>query len=472
MVWDINLLQHQNKKILSTKKFRNSLIFKLTAYMVVFTTILIIILFNYLNQPYTAEGELEAQEAYLYASMVEKWGSPPNLNQAKSDIRNINLNCAIFELNQDWDDSLNGYGEPYWTSDANFPDSIFSPWTYYEDFEELGVTLPVNKNGDTTFVQLGLINQTNATAVAYNDYVYYFGSTSLPPPGDELDLIISLIAIITLVIILYVSLRKFLTPVLLMKQRVYEFEKGDLDSTIPIEGEDELASLAKSVNKMTENIKILLNQKQMLLLDVSHELRTPLARMQLLVEMIPEHKNISKLKEEIILLEGIISNLLLSDKLSTPYTDLELSKISMPRLMEKVKKMFPDTNNKIKIMNEVPNVIIEVDELKMMLAIRNLLDNAIKYSQNTEKMCEIVFSQDDNYLSISVTDYGKGIKKEDIPKLTEPFYRGDKEYNVKGFGIGLTIVKKVIEAHNGELIIKSEDEKGATFTLRIKTQKG
>ena len=77
-------MQHQNK-ILSTNKFRNSLIFKLTAYMVVFTTILIIILFNYLNQPYTAEGELEAQEAYLYASMVEKWGIPPNLNQVKSD---------------------------------------------------------------------------------------------------------------------------------------------------------------------------------------------------------------------------------------------------------------------------------------------------------------------------------------------------------------------------------------------------
>ena len=86
-----------------------------------------------------------------------------------------------------------------------------------------------------------------------------------------------------------------------MKQRVYEFEQGDLDSKIPITGRDELASLAKSVNKMTENIRILLNQKQMLLLDVSHELRTPLARMQLLVEMIPNHKNIVKLKEEILL---------------------------------------------------------------------------------------------------------------------------------------------------------------------------
>tara|TARA_Y100000994_G_scaffold211137_1_gene185323 strand:- start:2272 stop:3102 length:831 start_codon:yes stop_codon:yes gene_type:complete len=275
-----------------------------------------------------------------------------------------------------------------------------------------------------------------------------------------------------LIIILYVSLRNFLSPVLLMKQRVYEFENGDLDSTIPISGQDELASLAKSVNKMTENIKILLNQKQMLLLDVSHELRTPLARMQLLVAMIPEHKNTIKLKEEIVLLEGIISNLLLSDKLSTPYTDLQLSKISMPRLMDKVKEMFPDNDNKIKIITEIPNVTLEVDELKMMLAIRNLLDNALKYSEyNNKKQCEIYFKTNSNILSISIKDFGRGIKKNEIPKLTDPFYRVEKEKNVKGFGIGLTIVKKVIEAHNGKLIIESEYGKGSVFTLEINIYK-
>ena len=435
--------------------------------MVIFTTVLIIILFNYLNQPYTGEFELEAQEAYLYGRMVENWGIPPNLKDVQTDIDNMNLNCAIFELSQDWVDERGGYGTPYWASAINFPDSIFSPWTYYEDFEAVGVTLPKNEYGDTTFVQLGLINDLNATAVSYNGYVYYFGSSSPPPPGEELDWVLSIVAIIILIIILYISLRNFLAPVLLMKQRVYEFENGDLDSTIPISGQDELASLAKSVNKMTENIKILLNQKQMLLLDVSHELRTPLARMQLLVEMIPEHKNITKLKEEIILLEGIISNLLLSDKLSTPYTDLELSEISMPRLMEKVKRMFPDTNNEIKIIGKIPNVIIEVDELKMMLAIRNLLDNAIKYSQSAKKACEISFAIADNDLHISILDYGDGIKKEDIPKLTDPFYRANKEHNIKGFGIGLTIVKKVIEAHKGKLIINSKHSEGSTFTLKL-----
>ena len=440
--------------------------------MVVFTSILITILFQYLNQPYTGEGELEAQEAYLYSQMVESWGTPPNLNLVKTDIKNINLNCAIFTIDQDWNSEKNKYGTPYWSSQNNFPAGIFSPWTYYVDFADEGINLPQNNNGDTTFVQLGLINQTNATAVTYGNYVYYFGSSSPPPPGEELDWVLSIIAIIILIIILYISLRNFLAPVLLMKKRVYEFENGDLDSTIPITGQDELASLAKSVNKMTKNIRILLNQKQMLLLDVSHELRTPLARMQLLVEMIPKHKNTVKLKEEIVLLEGMISNLLLSDKLSTPYTNLQLSKISMPRLIDKVKEMFPDDDNKIKIITEVPNVTLEVDELKMMLAIRNLLDNAIKYSEyNNKHQCEISFKIINNLLSISIRDFGRGIKTDEISKLTEPFYRAEKEKNIKGFGIGLTIVKKVIEAHKGKLIIESDYGAGSVFTLEINIYK-
>ena len=77
---------------------------------------------------------------------------------------------------------------------------------------------------------------------------------------------------------------------------------GDLDSKIPILGDDELASLSRATNKMIENIRYLLNQKHQLLLDVSHELRTPLARMQLLIEMLPEHKNIFRLKNEVSLL--------------------------------------------------------------------------------------------------------------------------------------------------------------------------
>ena len=85
------------------------------------------------------------------------------------------------------------------------PEERMDPWKEslkcYEDFADEGITLPTNNMGDTTFVQLGLIDQTNATSVTYNNYVYYFGSSSPPPPGEELDWVLSIAAIIMLIII-------------------------------------------------------------------------------------------------------------------------------------------------------------------------------------------------------------------------------------------------------------------------------
>ena len=119
----INSLQRQNK-IFFFRKFSNSLIFKLTAYLVVFTIILIIILFNYLNQPYVEDDALDAQEGYLYAKMVESWGSPPDTNKVQKDISNISLNCAIFTLDEDWTYE-DGWGSPYWSSKISFPNGDF-----------------------------------------------------------------------------------------------------------------------------------------------------------------------------------------------------------------------------------------------------------------------------------------------------------------------------------------------------------
>ena len=84
-------MQHQNKKAPFTKIFSNSLLFKLTAYMVGFTVMLIVIMFYYLNQPYALDDALNAQDGYLYAKMVESWGASPDIVQIQEDIENINL---------------------------------------------------------------------------------------------------------------------------------------------------------------------------------------------------------------------------------------------------------------------------------------------------------------------------------------------------------------------------------------------
>jgi len=263
-------------------------------------------------------------------------------------------------------------------------------------------------------------------------------------------------------------IQRYLHPVRLIKRRVFALEDGDLESEIPVLGDDELASLSRAVNKMIKNIRYLLNQKQQLLLDVSHELRTPLARMQLLLEMLPKHKNISRIKSEVALLEGMISNMLLSDRLSTPYQDLDRSQIKFKRIMEKVLAMFPNRDELIYISGEMPNVSLNVDELKIILAIRNLIDNAEKYAL-ADKKIKLSFSLNADYLTINIRDYGSGISDENIEKLTTPFYRiiKDGENKRPGFGLGLTICKKIIEAHDGELNISSKIGDGSTFSLKI-----
>ena len=255
---------------------------------------------------------------------------------------------------------------------------VFFSWTFPEDFEQHGVFIPLE-------VDMGTIGDRPSTAVADDKFVFYL-SVNYTEPSELSNFILASILTIISMIGLNFFIQRYLRPVQLIKERVFALEDGDLESEIPIFGDDELASLSRAVNEMIRDIRYLLNQKQQLLLDVSHELRTPLARMQLLIEMLPEHKNIGRLKNEVLLLEGMISNMLLSDRLSTPYQDLDVSLIKLPRIMEKVSAMFPNHKELIEIVGGIPSVDLHVDELKISLAIRNLIDNAQKYAFSETKI--------------------------------------------------------------------------------------
>jgi signal transduction histidine kinase len=252
-----------------------------------------------------------------------------------------------------------------------------------------------------------------------------------------------------------------------MKNRIEALEAGDLKSKIDIIGEDELADLSYSMNKLIEDINTLLENKHQLLLEVSHELRSPLARMQLLIAMMPDHKNLTKLKEEVEFLEGMIGNLLLSDRLSLPYSKLDLQKFSTQDILGKVMDMFPSNRDRVKIENKIPDELVYIDETKFSLALRNLLDNAFKYSKLQEKADIELMVVKNGDIEFQVKDSGIGISKIDIKKLTEPFFQANQTVSTKGFGLGLTICKKIIESHKGRLSIESEPEKGSIFILYL-----
>ncbi|MDB3868656.1 HAMP domain-containing histidine kinase [Candidatus Marinimicrobia bacterium] len=450
----------QRSKIGYFRKLSRSLYFRLGTLLLGFTFILILVLYYQFNNSFNLQNSiLDSQEAYYYSKMVESWGTPPDTNLIKQDIENLNLNCIMFRLEDDFTDEQ-GYGDIYWSS-SNAPDpEVFYTSLNHDELLQHGVFIPLQ-------VDFGIMGEKTSTAVANDEFVFYFGMDYTVPSALPDFILASILTIISM-IGLFFYIQRYLYPVQLIKERVFALEDGDLESEISIIGDNELASLSHAINKMIGDIRYLLNQKQQLLLDVSHELRTPLARMQLLIEMLPEHKNIGRLKNEVLLLEGMISNMLLSDRLSTPYQDLDVSSIRLSRLIAKVMSMFPNQDEIIMIIGDIPSIELNIDELKITLAIRNLIDNAQKYAFFGKKI-HLSFNVDSDKLLINIKDFGPGISEENIKKLTTPFYRIIKEGENKrpGFGLGLTICKKIIESHNGSLSIFSKVGNGSTFSLML-----
>jgi signal transduction histidine kinase len=119
-----------------------------------------------------------------------------------------------------------------------------------------------------------------------------------------------------------------------------------------------------------------------------------------------------------------------------------------------------------KISDPLPS--IKVDRRSLSQAINNLIDNAIKYSSKVKQVYVHAFTEK-HHLIIAIQDFGIGIKKEETNKVFERFYRGGDELTrkVKGSGLGLTLVKQIVEAHHGTIQVESESERGSTFSIKL-----
>jgi len=340
----------------------------------------------------------------------------------------------------------------------------------FSDSDTLGLLYDIEIPVYVSFGELYVHNQNYiATFALYNEYEYLLAIDEYLPSDVTTKFIPGSIVTLLAIFLLFIVIRNYLQPIQLMKNRILLLEKGDLDSNIPIIGEDELADLSKEMNKMIKEIKDLLTRKQQLLSEVSHELLSPLARIRLLTEMLPEHKNKDRLANEVQFLKGMVTNLLMSDRLSGPYANMDLTNIELENIIDKSIAMFPESESKITVLEKIPNLILNIDVTKISLALRNLIENAIKYGDEGKKIEIKVKLFNKEWVDILVKNYGKGISKENIDKITIPFYR-IKDQNItkkSGFGMGLSITKKIIDAHNGELLIHSKLNNYTQFIIRL-----
>ena len=405
---------------------------------------------------------LDAQEAYFQYKLIESWGSKPDTSLIAKELNNIKIKGMIYALDGDTlceNDTL-----LHWTNLQN----PISPCNYlsYNDTEYLGEVYNIQFEERVSFGEFFFEEQYLQTAYIEYPPFKYFLIADYVAPLDLYTIFPSLILAFALMSLLFFIVMRFLFPLNLIEKRIKSLEKGDLESTIPVVGSDELAVLTQNFNKLTSDIKQLLRQKERLLSDVSHELRTPLAKIKLAIAMMPEHKKKESIDKQIKTLDSLITNILLSDKMASAYSNLKIEKTDLNQLIQKALELTSIKNVKL---NVHKNTNLSVDIVKSSIAIKNLIENAFKYSPENSSIV-VKGKQTKNETIIEVIDEGPGIPEEQLKKITKAFVRipGSKE---SGFGLGLSICNKVMAAHGGSLKIKNVPGGGACFALHFPLDK-
>ncbi|MCK4431824.1 MAG: hypothetical protein KAW19_11060 [Candidatus Aminicenantes bacterium] len=214
---------------------------------------------------------------------------------------------------------------------------------------------------------------------------------------------------------------------------------------------------------------------------ISHEFKSPLTSIRQLAEMlqtgrVPSEERRQKyydtLLEQSERLSLLTDNVLNFAKMEEGRKEFEFEKADIGALLKEVVSAVQDRVShedfeiKLKIENSLPSIM--ADSAAISQSITNLIDNAIKFSGKAKKIVVKSFTED-LYLVISVQDFGIGIKKEELGKVFDRFYRGGDELTrtVKGSGLGLTLVKQIVEAHHGKVHVESEPGQGSTFSMKL-----
>jgi len=295
--------------------------------------------------------------------------------------------------------------------------------------------------------------------------------------------------IITNGLLSYYVARSIIKPIKILKEAALNIKNEELDKSVIYEGKDEFLDVCQAFEEMRirlkdslhEQLKYEENRKE-LLSNISHDLKTPITAIKGYIEGIRDgiadspdkvEKYIDTVYAKSILMNDLIDRLFLFSK-------LDLNRIQFNFQTIDALSFFTDTCEELKFdypglemrfeYSELKSVPVSADSVHLHRVIMNLIDNAVKYTENDNPVVIIRISQADDMVTIEVEDEGKGISEEYLPYIFERFYRTDKARSsmTEGSGLGLSISKQIIAAHGGEIKAESTPGRGTKiiFTLR------
>jgi len=300
--------------------------------------------------------------------------------------------------------------------------------------------------------------------------VLNLGPVKMPTrPRYEAFLRISIFAFLALVIFIWVwPISRDLDA---LKKSTISFGKGEFNSQAPQAKTITIAPMINAFNMMAERIKRLIDAHKELSSAVSHELRTPLARTKFALQMLStikdetrQQKYLLQINNDVNELDALINEMLLYATFDNERPKLVIESLSIIELVNNLVRQQTQFGGDIVIDNQVGNLKVECDPHFIHRALSNFITNAIKYGKNQIKISLI---SQHGLCTISVDDNGDGVSDEFKTVIFDAFSRGDQSRNKEtgGFGLGLAIVRRIMEWHQGNVAITDSPLGGASFKI-------
>jgi signal transduction histidine kinase len=303
----------------------------------------------------------------------------------------------------------------------------------------------------------------------YGPYQYLFSTRqNLPVEAEELHIIL-LSTVLTIILgISLLLIWKILMPVRRLTAGMREVSGGNLDYEVEVRTGDELGELARSFNEMRERIRAMLRSREQLLLDVSHELRSPLTRIKVALEYLDDSGTRGNIAEDVLEMEKMVTEILETERLDRNGDILLREETGLAALLREVSEELQIPSGEI-IFNAADDVRVQADRRLARMLFRNVLENARKFSEPGSGPVTVTVRNEAGSSVVEVRDRGIGIPPEELPFVFEPFYRVDRSRSRKtgGYGLGLSLCKKIAEAHGGSMEIESAQGEGTVVRVTL-----
>ncbi len=294
-------------------------------------------------------------------------------------------------------------------------------------------------------------------------------------------LLVSAIALIGAGVVSYYTAYRVINPFVEMNTAVQCYSRGDFSTRIPVEDTDEAAQLGKSLNEMAEQLRGLEETRRSFVANVSHELRSPLTSMKGFLEAMqdgtipPENypEYIEIVLNETRRMVTLVNDLLDLARIESGTIQLHFEVFDVNELIRRTLLTFEarlvENEMEMEVRFAQEQCSVYADPAQIGQVLRNLIDNAIKYSPKGRSLFVSTYSMRKT-VYVTVRDNGIGIPQEDVPHVFDRFYKVEKAHTPTpqmGSGLGLSIVKRIIESHGQSITVRSARGRGTQFTFTL-----